>query len=645
MNKIYRNLFIVFTLVFLVISCSKAESNTTTAAPAPASTVSEPVASEPKVAEEPTASVNELVSLTDSSNDDVISIVQGEKMPDFSFVDYNGNEHNLYAILEEKDCVLINLFATWCGPCRKEFPAMTESYEDYKDRVEIIALSTEPDDSFEVLADYAKELNLPFLVGRDELDFFGILMEPGNPTTIVIDKFGYVSLIETGTKVSRGYFDNLFEYYLSDYYTETEVLDKFPEVIVKEPLLAVEDLAAALDVNSERIKLQNPNSNKVWPMTITEYNGQTVLAPTNQVLGTYSEVKAIINGEINEGFSISCAIPAANEDVNGQISVDGEVVKYFINSEDFVTFTYQFERSGEHEVSITAWHNMLQLLMAEPSSGNLVYFDSLKYLSEEETIEGLKNNINYPTGENFEFKISEDISLKEIYLIGFSSEVDTYYLVENDTIEFDINVGEYMAPERLSLIVWDFATSNYFGNSLVKYYKDGTYSFTYNMPPEGNFGFIVFTIVDNMNDLFVFVRLNIFNSEESLNKYAEDLTLTTGTYVNWEYKDKNLVKTTKMKDMNEILSNIEEEIPSEVTYSVRYVDQNGNPVAGAMLQVCDDNICQVFVSDDNGVCTFTLPPYGYELHTLSVPNGYVLNTEVYIAEELGGDLTITIVKE
>lgn len=89
----------------------------------------------------------------------------------------------------------------------------------------------------------------------------------------------------------------------------------------------------------------------------------------------------------------------------------------------------------------------------------------------------------------------------------------------------------------------------------------------------------------------------------------------------------------------------EETAAAAVTFTVRYTDENGDPVSGVMCQVCDDSTCQMFVSDEMGICAISLTGTGYELHTLKIPEGYTGDTQTAVPiPAQGGALTITLEK-
>lgn len=53
----------------------------------------------------------------------------GGPMPDFTVSTLDGGTFTLSDALKEKDAVLVNFWATWCGPCAFEFPYLEEAYE------------------------------------------------------------------------------------------------------------------------------------------------------------------------------------------------------------------------------------------------------------------------------------------------------------------------------------------------------------------------------------------------------------------------------------------------------------------------------------------------------------------------------------
>ena len=96
-------------------------------------------------------------------------------------------------MLEEKELVFISLFASWCGPCEKEFPEMEKVYGQYKDQMAFFALSAHLPDTMEIMREYKAQRNLSFPFGLENgtgiQDFVEIEYYP---TNIIIDRFGNV---------------------------------------------------------------------------------------------------------------------------------------------------------------------------------------------------------------------------------------------------------------------------------------------------------------------------------------------------------------------------------------------------------------------------------------------------------------------
>lgn len=78
-------------------------------------------------------------------------------------------------------------------------------------------------------------------------------------------------------------------------------------------------------------------------------------------------------------------------------------------------------------------------------------------------------------------------------------------------------------------------------------------------------------------------------------------------------------------------------------YTVKVVDENGNPIAGAMVQLCKD-ACVPGQTDDQGVAKFNLPEDTYKVSFLMLPAGYdyVDETQEFYFEDGSMELTITL---
>jgi thiol-disulfide isomerase/thioredoxin len=122
---------------------------------------------------------------------EVIQFVKNpEPAPAFAVKDLDGKPLSL---AESKGkVVLLNFWATWCGPCRAEIPDLIELQKEFKDKLEIIALATDEDDAEEVKKFVAKK-GINYRVGMDEdkvsEEYGGV---PALPTSFVIDPQGRV---------------------------------------------------------------------------------------------------------------------------------------------------------------------------------------------------------------------------------------------------------------------------------------------------------------------------------------------------------------------------------------------------------------------------------------------------------------------
>jgi len=78
-------------------------------------------------------------------------------------------------------------------------------------------------------------------------------------------------------------------------------------------------------------------------------------------------------------------------------------------------------------------------------------------------------------------------------------------------------------------------------------------------------------------------------------------------------------------------------------YTVTVVDEGGNPVAGAMVQLCDE-ACYPGVTDAQGVATYSLQEANYKVSFLTIPEGFeTLGGETEFYFDAGSyEMTITL---
>lgn len=91
--------------------------------------------------------------------------------------------------------LVVNVWATWCGPCRAEIPELMELQNKHKAKgFEVIGLNLDEDETVEMIKDFGKEMNVNYdlVRGDHELwnEFFKVSKRDAIPQSFLIDRNG-----------------------------------------------------------------------------------------------------------------------------------------------------------------------------------------------------------------------------------------------------------------------------------------------------------------------------------------------------------------------------------------------------------------------------------------------------------------------
>ena len=126
------------------------------------------------------------------------TVAIGAPAPSYRAVSLDGDSVSLGA--QRGKVVLLNVWATWCHPCRDEIPELREIHAKYRDRgLELIGVSVDTDGSDDAIRDFMKEFQMAYPVWRDPDERVSArFLVLGVPATFLIDRGGVLRWRKTG---------------------------------------------------------------------------------------------------------------------------------------------------------------------------------------------------------------------------------------------------------------------------------------------------------------------------------------------------------------------------------------------------------------------------------------------------------------
>jgi thiol-disulfide isomerase/thioredoxin len=117
-------------------------------------------------------------------------------LPEFSLFDLEGKTWKLSDL--NGRAFLVNIWATWCGPCRKELPEVQKLYEKLKDRKDVAVLTLNIDDDLGKVAPYMQENKYTFPVLLSAKEIALTISQSAIPQNWVLNSKGKVEWVRLG---------------------------------------------------------------------------------------------------------------------------------------------------------------------------------------------------------------------------------------------------------------------------------------------------------------------------------------------------------------------------------------------------------------------------------------------------------------
>lgn len=285
----------------------------------------------------------------------------GDIIRDFTVTTTDGGTFTLSEALKTKKAVLINFWYSTCSPCINEFPYMQSAYEKYQDDIAVIALNNYGGDTEVTVKDFKATMGLTFPVAKDYSRLGSAFNLVGYPTSIMIDRYGTICLIEVGGLTSEKPFISMFEHFTADDY-EQKIFESLEELTpVEKPNVespSSDEIDAALSGSGLTAlyspEVDTPDAEYAWPFLVGTKNGAACVYTSNAYKdNSFAILHATVELKAGDALAVDWF---ADTELGADILyvlVDGEDI-YQISgeSQDWATcYPFVALEDGSHKVS------------------------------------------------------------------------------------------------------------------------------------------------------------------------------------------------------------------------------------------------------------------------------------------------------
>ena len=287
-----------------------------------------------------------------------VTLGVGDIMYDFTITKPDGTEVTLSKVLQEKKVAVLNFWYTTCQYCVEEFPLMQAAYEQFSDSVAIIAM--DPTDTNQQVAAFQANMGLTFDMAACPVYWANVFGIQGYPTTVVVDRYGRICLVESGAILNGRVWTTMFEHFTAENYEQkllvsgAELLEKVkPDVT----LPTKEEMDAVLNAGGLNVEYRADKDEYAWPFIITEKDGvKCIKSPNKELDDSYAIVYFDVTLKAGQALGFDYQVSSESTADFLHVIVNGEAI-YSISGANEVAewkscYPVVADQDGTYEVAL-----------------------------------------------------------------------------------------------------------------------------------------------------------------------------------------------------------------------------------------------------------------------------------------------------